>query len=395
VTVIPQIAHVTVWSDWSYPVLDFNIFLTGYDVQAVNMYDVIARGLIAPERGTSNANTPGSRSLNNLSGNTNFLSTAAANCSPSSLPVQIPANILADVQTGLTTGAYSLCGTSRIGGTHANAIGYVTIDLAATCSFSLPTEPTYFTGEMLFDNVLIGDYQQVNPHAAVGNYAQGNPMVHLRAIPEGGTVGSTPGTNLPYTFYDRYAPNFNRRMDRRQPLPHVFSARYIQGGTNGFATDFKIWREGVTGAAAACSSYINNRGLGVAEAVRFDERENPTTTAPQVIISPFSPGTFTTPETSALPSTSTSFPPLTSGDVAGWMYLNLDNRAALATANPYSTVRASQNWTIVSMFAEGRYSADFDATWLGNGCSLAALAPTTGGTGNNPIGPRPNGLFPF
>src|SRR5262245_9397189 len=32
----PQIAHVTVWTDWSFPILDFNIFLTGYDVQAVN-----------------------------------------------------------------------------------------------------------------------------------------------------------------------------------------------------------------------------------------------------------------------------------------------------------------------------------------------------------------------
>jgi len=43
VTHIPQIAHVTVWTDLSYPVLDFNIFLTGYDVQGINLYDVIAR----------------------------------------------------------------------------------------------------------------------------------------------------------------------------------------------------------------------------------------------------------------------------------------------------------------------------------------------------------------
>ncbi|HMC22885.1 MAG TPA: hypothetical protein VKL19_13625, partial [Thermoanaerobaculia bacterium] len=40
---LPQIAHVVVWTDWSFPVLDFNIFLTGYDVQAINLYDVIAR----------------------------------------------------------------------------------------------------------------------------------------------------------------------------------------------------------------------------------------------------------------------------------------------------------------------------------------------------------------
>ena len=35
VTRLPQIAHVTVWTDWSFPVLDFNIFLTGYDVQGI------------------------------------------------------------------------------------------------------------------------------------------------------------------------------------------------------------------------------------------------------------------------------------------------------------------------------------------------------------------------
>src|SRR5436309_3362904 len=37
----PQIAHVTVWTDWSFPVLNFNLFLTGYDVQGINLYDVI------------------------------------------------------------------------------------------------------------------------------------------------------------------------------------------------------------------------------------------------------------------------------------------------------------------------------------------------------------------
>lgn len=33
----PQIAHVTIWSDWAYPVIDFNVFLTGYDVQPINL----------------------------------------------------------------------------------------------------------------------------------------------------------------------------------------------------------------------------------------------------------------------------------------------------------------------------------------------------------------------
>jgi hypothetical protein len=394
VTAIPQIAHVTVWSDWSYPVFNFNIFLTGYDVQAINMYDVLVRGLIAPQNGTSNASTPGARSLSNLTANTNFLSSAALNCAQTAQPVQIPGEILADVQNALTTGVYSLCGSWPIGGTHANAIGYVTVDVAATCSFTLPTESTYYTSEILFDNVLTGDYQHVNPNAATGYFAQGNPMVHIRALPEGGVAGSTTATNLPYTFYDRYTPqtsSASRKIDRRGPLPSVFAARYFERDGSGFRTNFKVWREGVTGSGAVCSSYINNRYLGVTEAVRFDERENPTTNAPQVIVSPvYTPHTFITPETSAIPSMSTSFPPLTSGDVAGWIYLNLNNGASAGTSNPYNKDRASQNWVVVSTYAEGRYSADFDALWLGNGCSPAAPAPTTTVPGGNPIAPRPN-----
>src|SRR5690348_14612142 len=52
----PQIAHVTLWTDWGYPVLDFNIFLTGYDVQGINLYDVIVRGVVVsgtPQSGTT------------------------------------------------------------------------------------------------------------------------------------------------------------------------------------------------------------------------------------------------------------------------------------------------------------------------------------------------------
>src|SRR5437667_11698044 len=57
----PQIAHVTLWTDWSFPVLDFNIFLTGYDVQGINLFDVIVRGfVISAPTGTSITTVPGS-----------------------------------------------------------------------------------------------------------------------------------------------------------------------------------------------------------------------------------------------------------------------------------------------------------------------------------------------
>src|SRR6185369_14227085 len=36
----PRIARVTLWTDLAFPVLNFNLFLTGYDAQAINLYDV-------------------------------------------------------------------------------------------------------------------------------------------------------------------------------------------------------------------------------------------------------------------------------------------------------------------------------------------------------------------
>src|SRR5215218_1608476 len=38
------LAHVVVYSDLSVPVLDFNIYLTGYDVQTVSLRDILVGG---------------------------------------------------------------------------------------------------------------------------------------------------------------------------------------------------------------------------------------------------------------------------------------------------------------------------------------------------------------
>jgi len=58
VTNVPQIAHVTLWTDLGYPVIDFNLYLTGYDVQSINLYDVIGWGRIAPDNGTGAEKSP-------------------------------------------------------------------------------------------------------------------------------------------------------------------------------------------------------------------------------------------------------------------------------------------------------------------------------------------------
>jgi len=392
-TQIPQIARVTLWTDWGYPVLEFNIFLTGYDVQAINLYDILgSRGIIAPPAGTSNRTEPGARSLPN-DDNSKFNPGAAERCA--SLPGAIPALLLQDIRNGLTKGTYSFCGTAKIGGVHQNAVGYATIDVVSNCTASLPTDPTYFT-EILFDNVLTGDYEWIDPNPATGNYAGGNPLVHLRAIPEGGNAGSRVESNLPYTFYDRLTANAPG-IDRRQPLPSAFAARFIQGGAGAFNTNLRIWREGVTGGTSQCTDYAANNGsaMRVTEVVRFDEHENPSEIVPcnLIILCPTPPPTVL-PLASSLPTSASILPPLTTGDVGGWLYLNLANAGSANYHTPANRhfdrsgilVRQNQNWVVTSMTAEGRFQVAYDALMLANGCSLA---PTKSST-TSPIGPGPN-----
>src|SRR6266849_603487 len=38
------LVHATIWSDLSVPVLSFNIYLTGYDVQTINLRDILITG---------------------------------------------------------------------------------------------------------------------------------------------------------------------------------------------------------------------------------------------------------------------------------------------------------------------------------------------------------------
>src|ERR1700712_506440 len=40
------VAHAVIWAHLSVPVLDFNIYLTGYDVQLVNLRDILVSGIV-------------------------------------------------------------------------------------------------------------------------------------------------------------------------------------------------------------------------------------------------------------------------------------------------------------------------------------------------------------
>jgi hypothetical protein len=376
-TALPQIARVTLWTDWSYPMLTFNVFLTGYDVQGINLYDIFARGFIAPgptglTGGTSNTATPGDLSLPQ---NPHFLPDAATTCAAN--PGLI-VSLLPDLQAAFTTGKLSAPGCTiakNVGGVHKNAIGFATIDVVANCNTTSPMNGgLYFAGEILFDNVLTGDVQHINPNPATGNYAGGNPLVHIRAVPEGGAAGSYAATNLPFTFYDLYTTGAAwRTQDRRQPLPSAFMPRFIEAGTGFFNTNLQIWREAIAAPTACPIAYDGNAAAATTEVVRFDEHENAT----------FYSYYFDYDVLQSAANVSTNgghFPPhSTSGDVGGWLFLNLNNGGSTAysatrdlrSGTTRTGPRPSQAWVVTSMFAEGRYAVEMDAVAVGNGCSGA------------------------
>ena len=378
---LPQIARATIWSDWGYPAFTFELFLTGYDVANVDLYELLNRGALPKSVGE----TPGEFSAGNTA-NPNHLPSMPADCA--ARPTQIPELVLRDLRSILTTGrtfAGALACPSpqgvpqQVGSNHSTiAFGYVTIDVVATCSSTLPDKADYYLKELLYDNVLIGDWAMINPNYQAGNYAGGAPLVHIRAIPEGGPAGTIVPTRLPLTFHDRLTGTAPRSMDRRQPLPSTFAARYIQGGTGSFETKFAIWRESVTGAGSRCTEYVNNSNLDISEVVRFDEHENAVIHRPGVIV----PGPNRPPGTTSsyfISSVSQTFPThsFPSDDVSGWMYLNLHN--AVTPSLP----SRNQAWVTTFMYAEGRYAVAQDATALANGCTTPPARGARVGPGAN------------
>jgi hypothetical protein len=406
---LPQIAHVTIWTDWSYPVLTFNLFLTGYDVQAISLYDVIVNGIVAPPNpiltplpggGTSSNTTPGQVSASN-GRNPNLVITDCG-----TLPGILSQTARAAVMSALINGIYTApgfdggCGATHVGSTESShrtkttAVGYVTIDVTSRCSPTLPTDVSYYTNEILFDNILIGDYQQIDARPS-SNYA-GDQMVHIRAVPEGGPAGSLVSTNLPYTFYGRFVNKqiATSHYDRRQPLGSTFAARFFQGWP-GFNTDLKIWREGTSGPVT-CANAISNSGLNIPEIIRFDEHENMMNFCSGQLSIIGDCLSVSLPATSRTSTAGATYPLLNSpaADYGGWLYLKLDSGKADQTVNSAVhfgfPARPSQNWVTVSMSGgagdAGLFAVDFTALSLGNGCSPAP-SRSTANAGAIPIGP--------
>lgn len=355
----PVVAHVTLWSKLARPTLDFDLYLTGYDVVTVNLRDLFIDGAV-PQTGPNfdpgddpiSPNAPGAFSLPD----------AAPPACDFPLPATIPPSLLAYLRaahTGFPAPAgfdnSGLCASPAQGvgdPSEAIATGYITIDVVNDCSLLFPGNPGYFndggTGIAANANVLWGDYVLCDP---VNGFAVGDTLVHLEAQ---GSVADGFWTPGDYTFYGRYT-SFDA-SDNREPLATAWGSRYFAGTVGAFDEPSNVvcWRDSGLDDSAyfPCGTTPTPYPLSQNQIVIFDEQENP------VVVqgSPFSPPPVL--EGVAPCACATNRTPATEfGSIFdfGWFYMNLNT----TSGSPPDPIKQSHVSTLHR--ASGLFSVGFEA----------------------------------
>ena len=360
------LAHVVVWSDLSVPVLDFNVYLTGYDVQSINLHDILVNGVLPQTASAGQDPNDTISPKGTFSQDINF-----ASCNGQLPPPTLPASFINHLQTSLT-GQFSsiLGGCAGLAYGDNIARGYVTVDTVNNCTLRFPGDIGYFaaggTGDVTNQNVLWGDYFYVN---SATNRADGETLVHIEASatnPETSTSGQ-------YTFYGRYV-NWTA-VDNREPLATTFAARFLNGGPFSGGTNFVVWRDSkVKQGAFKCGTTPAWYPLGQEGIVIFDEQEHPQ--VPQTFpVSPQPPQQGIIPFPAEAQSTQVGGASFPVPYNFGWTYLDLNTTVAAAGSVPPEDPAAAQAWVEAVMSALGRYSVGFDAIKLDSACVANHFVP--------------------
>jgi len=376
------LVHVVMWSDLSVPVLDFNIYLTGYDVQSVNLRDIIINGNI-PQTASAGQD-PGDliSPKGPLSQDINF-----ASCTGILPPPKLPSFFVAHLQAALTGKASAilggLCAGQNLGDNIAR--GYVTMDTVNNCSLRFPGDVGYFgaggSGDATNQDVLWGDWFIVN---AAQNFAEGSDLVHIEAAPGVGTSGqipSNPATTTAgrYTFYGRYTTPPWSAIDNREPLATNFAVRYLNGGPFSGGTSLLVWRDSKTNQGPFTCPATTGRPpwfpLGQEGITIFDEQEHPQvpTTTP---FSPQPPNLGIIPFPAETQRTQVGGAALPVPFNFGWIYLNL-NTTISGNPNPPVDPAAAQAWVVYTLASNGHFAVGIDAIRLDSACAALHFNPGT------------------
>jgi len=375
------VAHVTLWTDESIPTLSFDVYLTGYDVQTINLRNVF-NGILP--RTADAAADPGDTISNqgtlsqdlNVPGSSGPCGTASTLYPAAPNPALPPSLIshLRNSHTGLSSPVYGGCVGLNYGDTIAR--GYVTVDSVKTCNLQFPSSTGYFPSIADNRNILWGDYFYV----VLGeNFAQGETMVHIEACPRpsvGQREDDCPFTAGDYTFYGRYVQG--AATDQREPLSTNFATRFANGGMFDGGTDLIVWRDSKIPLGATIPVHSCTVGrfpwvpLNQADVVAFDDAENPQDLCFQGDnVSPPVGGSETCfpVEAQRVNMVSTAVPfGLTPAPTAqsGWIFLNLNT--TVAGQAPGLAQAVAQAWVAMTSTDEGRFAFGYDAIQLDTVC---------------------------
>ena len=346
------LAHVTLWTDLGIPTHVFDVYLTGFDIQTINLRDVFDGRLPLTASGGQDW-TDTISPQGELSQDINFSSCGGFLPSGPPYPGRgfDPAHLRA-WHSGTRSPVTDNCAGHAWG--DGIARGYLTIDTVNSCNPFKPGDPGYFgnggSGIATNQNVMVGDWMIIDP---ASNFADGDRAVAIEApYPTSGPPPPDPFPPESYTFYGRLVAETG--VDDREPLPNTFGAHYMYAPTSGGGSRLRVWRDpGIPVAPFACGSTPAPFPLSNADLVAFDSEENPT----DVGGSPF-------PWATQVVRVGT--------DVAvphkqGWLYLNLNAAAPLPAGELFGGLR--QAWVTVVGLPEGgagRFTASWDAVQLGS-----------------------------
>ena len=366
----PMIAHVNVFNERTELVLDFNIALTGFDIQSFSVAQILRGNLPVtpinqshvPEKADSNQVTidgdvcqrnPNSivyptaggylrvKPTSPATGLDNQLATVAYPAGP------FPNAFLFQVLDSLdTTADTNTCG-GPVDAKIANPIhGYITIDHANYCNLSNPSDPAYYTNDAIgMENNLFGDYIFTSS-AGIGT--TGFPAVAIEADGSLSDTTAAPTTLAGVagrrTFYRRYVTSADPAGclnafpapqngfdcgggDQREPLGLKYAARWFDSSP-AVTSFFNVWRgsavpSSVNGGLADLLGFAVgkcNTSESTVSLTFYDEDENTVTQG--VCPSPCTQPTFNFPlETQRTSITQFSHP----NWPAGWVSMEFFN----------------------------------------------------------------------
>jgi hypothetical protein len=340
-----ELARVTLWTDLGIPVFAFHVYLTGFDVQTIDIREIIEGRL--PQT-ASTGQDPGDTISNHgsISQDINFIS-----CNGFLPPAPLDAATIDHLRAAFTGAQSPLLG-GCVGLDHGEkkplARGFVTVDEVITCSALLPSDSGYYAELHNQQRPMWGQYFLVDQKPGGTRTAKGDAMVHIRAgaIVGGGATDPQITTPGEYTFYSRF--NGSAATDQRQPLATKFIARYSvipRDRLFSKGTSLIVWRDPKVSTVAAfpCGTTPSWFPLGQEEIIAFNDEEDPVA----ITSSPFGAATqLVTMNGPALPL------PFETGA----LYMNLNTLVADAPATPTEDPAAAQAW--VTAVYDGKRSSN-------------------------------------